>query len=192
MGEVEKVDSKGTAGRIIRAGERRQRKQKLGCFAVIAVPICVMVAGFIGMERDNAEWRKIRPAKIGEADWAARRDMCERIPLDASDCATRPEREVKKLSDEVLARELAKICSDEDPSDATREAQKVTLAALRAPASADFVDSSTRTTHKGCVWTVSGEVDAQNGFGANLRSPYRVKLQRAGRNIWLPLDVRVE
>lgn len=192
MREADKHKSNGRAAEIIRTVEQRQRKQKLGCLAVIAVPICVMIAGFIGVARENAEWRKERPTEIGEAEWAARREMCERIPLDAPDCATRSEREVKKLSDEVLARELAKICSDENPSDAIREAQNVTLAALRAPASADFVDSSTRTTHKGCVWTVSGEVDAQNGFGAKLRSPYRVKLQRTASDIWLPLDVRVE
>ncbi len=192
MREADKHESNGTAAEIIRTVEQRQRKQKLGCLAVVAVPICVMIIGLVGSQRENAEWRKARPAQTGEAEWEVRRDMCERISLGPSDCAVRPEREVKKLSDEVLARELAKICSDENPSDATHEAQKVTLSALRAPASADFVDSSTRTTHDGCIWTVTGEVDAQNSFGAKLRSPYRVKLQLTARDIWLPLEVKVQ
>lgn len=192
MRKADKHESNGTAAEIIRTVEQRQRKQKLGCLAVVAVPICVMIIGLVGSQRENAEWRKARPAQTGEAEWVARRDMCERISLDPSECAARPEREVRKLSDEVLARELAKICSDENPSDATRQAQRVTLAALRAPSSADFVYSSTRTKHEGCIWTVSGEVDAQNGFGAKLRSPYRVKLQRTARDVWLPLEVRVQ
>src|SRR5579871_6739632 len=41
---------------------------------------------------------------------------------------------------------------------------------LKAPSTADF--HSLRATKQGDVWTVAGSVDAQNSFGATIRSDF--------------------
>ena len=180
------------AADIIAAVERKQRKWKIGCLALVGGTVGLFVLAFIGSQKENEEWRAARLSSSTEGQWSQKREMCERIALGPSECAQRPDREVTRLSNEVLARELAELCQDNDTSCPKAEAEQRVLVTLRAPSSADFVGSSTRTEQNGCVWTVTGEVDAQNAFGAQIRSRYRVKLRRTGRDSWLPIEIRVD
>lgn len=67
--------------------------------------------------------------------------------------------------------------------------QKTVKASLKAPSTAKFPDGclltaesySMETSPEGHrVWTISGPVDAQNGFGAMLRSTYTVEVTDLG------------
>ncbi len=168
------------------------RSMLRGCLITSAVLGAFLAAILVFAERAAEHWAEAKPDGMSDAQWAAKAEMCGRIQLELSECAARPDREVKKSNDEVLARELDKICAREDSSKAKQEAERVVLSALKAPASARFVSSSVQTRHDGCIWTVTGEVDAQNTFGAQLRRPYRVQLQRTAKDSWLPLQVRVD
>ena len=47
-------------------------------------------------------------------------------------------------------------------------------------------------TYDGCIYTVRGTVDAQNSFGALMRSNYRVKLLRMENDQWLVTKVSID
>ncbi|TSD68135.1 hypothetical protein [Aeromicrobium piscarium] len=50
---------------------------------------------------------------------------------------------------------------------------------LKAPGTADFSNVSA-VNNGGASWTVTGEVDAENAFGASLRSSFRCSLRASG------------
>lgn len=54
---------------------------------------------------------------------------------------------------------------------------------LKAPSTADFGDEEV-TQIRGPVWEVVGEVDAENGFGAMLRSDYVCRVKFKGDDEW--------
>lgn len=62
-----------------------------------------------------------------------------------------------------------------DKYDAQVLAEKEVKNRLKSPSSADFCWSPT-VSRSGNTWTVSGYVDAQNSFGATVRSNYTVKI----------------
>ena len=67
-------------------------------------------------------------------------------------------------------------------------AEKFVLDVLQSPSSADFPASSTEydITYKGNnSWTIVGYVDAQNGFGAMIRSRWACTVSsKAGTKSW--------
>lgn len=60
---------------------------------------------------------------------------------------------------------------------------------LKAPSTADFSDED-HTNSGDHQWIVTGVVDAENSFGAMLRSSYRCELKVDGED-WIPLSVQV-
>lgn len=60
---------------------------------------------------------------------------------------------------------------------------------LKAPGSADF--SIAKTTNVGDEWTVRGDVDAENSFGAKLRNSYTCVLNHAGGDDWRVVAVEI-
>lgn len=162
-----------------------------GCIMVFLVGLGLLVGVVIFGSKIAREWAEAKPNGMSDSAWSQKQEMCKRINLGASECAARSDNAIKTLSDIALKHELEKICSDDNPSAAIVEAQRIARSALKAPASANFVGSSTRTAQDGCIWTVSGEVDAQNSFGAELRSNYQVKLRRTGKDLWFPMKVHV-
>jgi hypothetical protein len=72
------------------------------------------------------------------------------------------------------------------------EAEDFVKGRLRAPATADF-QAYNATNIGGCNFVVKGYVDAQNGFGAKLRSAYVVELEYfPERNTWSASRVQIE
>lgn len=64
-------------------------------------------------------------------------------------------------------------------------AEQFVRESLKSPGSAKFQPCSDRTVSDGPVlWNVSGYVDSQNGFGALLRSNYRVTVSYQGGTQW--------
>jgi hypothetical protein len=65
---------------------------------------------------------------------------------------------------------------------------------LKAPASADFasLNESTVMNAGGGVFTVHTYVDAQNSWGAKLRSQCRCEMHNPGKDDWRLLDISVE
>lgn len=60
-------------------------------------------------------------------------------------------------------------------TDAIVAAKDAVKARLKAPSTAKFCSySDFDVSHSGDTWTVEGWVDAQNGFGATIRSKFRV------------------
>lgn len=62
--------------------------------------------------------------------------------------------------------------------DVTTACEQAVKARLKAPASADFDTSATESSPD--RWTVSGSVDAQNSFGAKIRSSFSCRVA------WVP------
>lgn len=66
--------------------------------------------------------------------------------------------------------------------DATSACEGMVEDRLKAPATADF---DTRTAVEGdSGWVVTGVVDSQNGFGAQIRSAYRCTITHDGGDRW--------
>ena len=68
-----------------------------------------------------------------------------------------------------------------DRFDAITVAKKVIENQLKSPSTAEFCKSADFTVKcSGSTWTVSGYVDAQNGFGATIRSSFTVTFAFSG------------
>jgi hypothetical protein len=75
------------------------------------------------------------------------------------------------------------------------KAQRFAGERLKAPSTADFQSCSSAFAAKSGAdeWTASGYVDAQNGFGAKIRSTYIVKMRHVtGSDDWSPIDVSID
>lgn len=82
------------------------------------------------------------------------------------------------------------ICSPAGAERAFYAAQGIVEKNLRAPATAEFVsrgsDGTLYARHLGgCRFDIFGKVDAQNGFGALIRSRYTLEIEyRASTKMW--------
>lgn len=61
---------------------------------------------------------------------------------------------------------------------------------LKAPSTADFSNTDASKTSDGS-WTVAGDVDSENGFGAKLRTGYVCKVQHTGGDNWKLIDMQI-
>ncbi len=77
--------------------------------------------------------------------------------------------------------------SDEfDEFDAQVVAESEVKERLKSPSTADFSPyRETSITQDGNEWRVEGWVDAQNGFGAIIRSEYTVKFTMTGEDTYI-------
>lgn len=84
--------------------------------------------------------------------------------------------------------------SGPSPYSARRAAERFVEERLKAPGTAKFSgNSETQVMSAGDgTYNVIGWVDAQNNFGAQIRSPYFVKLRHRGGDKWHPEDVVIE
>lgn len=63
---------------------------------------------------------------------------------------------------------------------------------LKAPATADFPGSDGRVTYLGdSTFSIVSYVDAQNSFGANIRSNYTAKVRYTSRDTWRAIEVKL-
>ncbi len=100
--------------------------------------------------------------------------------------ATRAEREAEARAREAEARELAEQqrwateCGSNDYLSAYILSQDFVRAQLKAPSTARFPNfrAVSVTSAARCRYAVSAYVDAQNSFGAQIRSPYRAVIER--------------
>lgn len=74
----------------------------------------------------------------------------------------------------------------ENESNACFEAKQAVEYHLTAPATAAFSSCTYRDAVKQAdgTWRVEGTVDAQNAFGAKIRSVFIVRLRYTGRDTW--------
>lgn len=64
---------------------------------------------------------------------------------------------------------------------------------LKAPKTAEFIRDDRQIAYLGKkVFLVSGYVDAQNSFGAQLRNQYACKLRSDGKDMWYLLDLGID
>lgn len=91
-------------------------------------------------------------------------------------------------------------CDDPDGSMPYIMSQTVVERMLRSPASADFpsffdaqvTSNQTSKNDNMCVFYVDGYVDAQNGFGATVRSRFFVEIQHdSDEGTWRALDAEI-
>ena len=85
--------------------------------------------------------------------------------------------------DRLAGEDAATTAEDElTPDQVNRSAERAcedfVSARLKAPSTAEF--SGTRTQHQGARYVVTGAVDAENSFGAPLRSTYTCTLTSSG------------
>ena len=75
-----------------------------------------------------------------------------------------------------------------DRTDACFMSQKFVREELKAPSTAEFPDwteSNCQATQSGNTWTVRSFVDAENSFGAQIRSDYTAEMTyNASRDSW--------
>jgi hypothetical protein len=165
----------------------------LGCFLLIVVAALMGIVSlmYFGGLREK-EWQEVRPEGLSEADWEAKRASCETVSMGPAACAQTPTRQVERLARQAEQARREALCREDVQAEAISEAKNIVKAHLKSPSSAKFEASTVRATQKGCDWTVTGEVDAQNSFGASLRSTFRVKLRRVSNDLWFPTAVRVD
>ena len=66
---------------------------------------------------------------------------------------------------------------------------------LKAPSTAKFPFESYKNVTKryeNQIYVVESYVDAQNAFGAMIRSNYKVKLERTGQDTWKLLEIDIQ
>jgi len=75
---------------------------------------------------------------------------------------------------------LAQECGDTHSVTAFVMSQRPVTAALRAPSTAEFpnINSVSVSLASNCQYVINAYVDAQNGFGAQIRTIYRAVMQR--------------
>lgn len=82
-----------------------------------------------------------------------------------------------------------------DRSDACFMSQKFVKDSLSTPSTAEFpdwIEANCRVTQSGNIWKVRSFVDAQNSYGAMIRSDYGVEMSyNTERDTWILLDVQV-
>jgi hypothetical protein len=80
-----------------------------------------------------------------------------------------------------------------DEIDAYVMAQQFVTRRLRSPSTADFptYDESFVTSHANSEYTVRAYVDAQNAFGATIRTRFRCRLRYAGDDSWQLVSINV-
>lgn len=168
-------------------------KRSCGCILLlILVPALGLIAVFYAAQSYQQEWAAAQPENISDAEWESKRALCETASLGAAECGATPTVKVKELSRAATERRRQELCAEDARAQAISEAKDAVRAHLKAPSSAKFVGQSIRAVQKDCDWTVTGQVDAQNAFGANLRSSFRVQLRRAPEDLWIPMSVRVD
>lgn len=168
-------------------------KPRFGCGFYFIVIIIALVALFVYAVREsNREWAAAKPASLSAKAWQTKHEKCGNADLGAEECARTSNKAIERLIAAKTEEKRQTQCVDSARATAIRQAQKMVLEGLRAPATADFIASTTRAAHDGCDWTVAGSVDAENAFGANIRSRYRVRLQPISEDLWVPSSVSVE
>src|SRR5687768_1316046 len=82
-----------------------------------------------------------------------------------------------------------------DESAACAMSQQFVRQKLKAPATATFPawsDDACVVTHRNHIWVVRSYVDAQNDFGAMLRTPYTVEMiYSPSRDTWTLADIAI-
>ncbi|MCW5697326.1 MAG: hypothetical protein KIS96_11425 [Bauldia sp.] len=85
------------------------------------------------------------------------------------------------------------VCSEDGEIEAFVMSQRFVTNALRAPATARFpyiTASGVSSTHRGgCLFRVRAYVDAQNGFGANIRTAYQADVEYTSGGRWRLVDL---
>ena len=91
------------------------------------------------------------------------------------------------------AKDRSKLCNANRKSDAYVYAKEAVRLQLKSPRSAKFgsYGQTDIQLYGGCVFIIKGYVDAQNGFGALLRSQYEVRLM-AEQSGWKLINVDVK
>lgn len=92
---------------------------------------------------------------------------------------------------DIEAREV-KFCSS-SPISAFVMAKGFVKPLLKSPATADFPTGTKGSVIKStgeCTYVVASWVDAQNSFGANLRTTYVATVKYLGNNQWRLVDVQ--
>ncbi|EZP71707.1 hypothetical protein BV96_02446 [Sphingomonas paucimobilis] len=167
-------------------------RRRWGCWLVIAFIIAFFAIGFWAMQKEAEAWQRLRPADVSADKWSERLGLCKEASIEMQQCASQPMKTIKAAVEQVRAERHAAFCAKDAIGLAGQHAEEAVRANLKSPASADFAAADRRVTHDGCVYTVRGTVDAQNGFGALLRSNYRVKLLRMENDEWLVTKVSID
>ena len=167
-------------------------KRRWGCWLVIAFIISFFIFAFWSMQKEAEAWQRLRPADVSADKWSERLDICNEASIALEQCASQPMKTIKAAAEKVRAERHAAFCAEDATSLAGRRAEEAVRGSLKSPATADFSGADRRVAHEGCAYTVRGTVDAQNSFGALLRSSYRVKLLRMENDEWLVTAVNVD
>lgn len=116
---------------------------------------------------------------------------------------TKTPQELARSEAEAAARRYEQVCKGDDPYSASgwqTETKYAVSNRLKAPSTAKFstdpvlglLDARVWRSSD-CIFTVQGEVDAQNSFGAMVRSSYRVSLTYdAKADKWNVIGVGIE
>lgn len=89
----------------------------------------------------------------------------------------------------------ARLAASVDRSDACFMAQKFVRQNLKAPTTAEFptwTEENCKATKSGDTWKVRSFVNAQNSYGAMIRSDYGVEMRyNPGSDNWTLLDIAI-
>ncbi len=173
-------------------GANDARKLKIGCVAILLVPITMIGFGaYLGAEEDK-EWAAAQPPQASLQEWASRRERCEVARMAPAKCAATSVVIVEAAARKQDNIQRAEFCAEDVGAEAKDKALEAVKASLKSPATSEFDETTVNVSQKGCDWTVKGDVDAQNSFGALLRSSYRVELKRVAKDTWIVMSTRLD
>ena len=152
-----------------------KRFRKRAFLLLVASFAGTMIVGGVELERQNTAAREA--GFLDHQDFIA----AQEAGTTSSETwnASRAEREAEAAEQVELAR-LARECGDQHSVSAFVMSQRTVTANLRAPSTAEFpsINAVNVSPVGDCRYVVSAFVDAQNGFGAQIRTPYRAVMER--------------
>ena len=161
-------------------------------------------------DSDQIKWlralKELRPAQYGQ-ELQLRITAAKDLPadklkenLDAYKTLAELEPDNQAFSDKVESykgklkahENWDKLCND-SKVEAFQKAELLVKAQLKAPRTAKMSSygQTNIKLYKGCEYEVRGHVDAQNSFGAQIRSNYTVHLKR-NQGGWAVKDLRIQ
>lgn len=171
-------------------------------WGLIGLPVALLVMVYSGSYLAEAEKAReaARLEQLRSTDPDAYKAELARIEVEkelaAKLAAEKREREAKaeaerrtKKAAEEAAEAQRELCSNDVM--AFTMAQEFVKKRLKAPSTADFPwihDGAVRKSECG-VFSVTSYVDAQNAFGAMLRTQYRATVKHVGNDNWQLVDI---
>jgi len=170
-------------------------RRRAGCWMIFALFVILFLFAAHGASEDAKKkaqlWESLRPKDVSTQKWAERLALCKEVGFEPEQCAAKPMEGIRSAIEKMEVERRAQFCAKDAGIAAVHWARGAVLPLLKAPSTAEFAGGE-NISQDGCSYTIQGTVDAENSFGAKLRSAYRVRLNRVSETDWTVLQAQVD